>query len=79
MHADKQLLQFINTTARAPGSGGNKPGSPAADKAHSQPVIATGERALRALQTSGLPVPQNFSIKRALTPQAGRIRWHDFR
>lgn len=77
VHADRQLLQFINTTARAPYSKGNKSGSPAADKAQSQPIIATGKRALRALQTSGRTVPQSFSIRRAL--QAGRIRWREFK
>ena len=48
VHADKHLLQFINTTARAHYSNGNRSGLPAADKAQFHQIIATGKRALRA-------------------------------
>lgn len=45
MHADKHPLQFINNTARAPSSSGNKSGLPAADTAQFHQIIAAGKRA----------------------------------
>ena len=73
VHADKHLLQFINTIARALYSNWNRSGSSAADKAQFQQIIATGKRALCAFHTSGLTAPWNFSIICIPTLVAGRI------
>lgn len=73
VHADKHLLQFINTTARDPCSNGSGAGSPAADEAQFHQIIATGKGALCVFHTSGPTAPWNFSIKCTFTPVAGRI------
>ena len=73
MHADKRLLRFINTTARAPYSNGNVSGLPAANEAQFHRIIATGKGALCVLRTSGLTEPWNFSIKCIFTLVLGRI------
>lgn len=74
VHADKHLLQFINTIARAPYSSGNISGSPAADKAKFHQIIATGKRALCVLHTFGLTALWNFRIKCILRLVIGSCR-----
>lgn len=73
VHADKRLLRFINTAARAPYSNGNISGLPAANEAQFHRIIATGKGALCVLRTSGLTAPWNFSTKCIFTLVLGRI------